>query len=61
MIVYCKEKPDDGYERTDFNDGAPDDFASSFRKMLTLGQYRNGEMAALYHNCIAAGPVKAPL
>ena len=40
--------------------------------MLTLEQYRNGEMAALYllrhflvalqhHNCIAAGPVKAPL
>ena len=22
--------------------------------MLTLEQYRNGEMAALYHNCIAA-------
>ena len=29
--------------------------------MLTLEQYRNGEMAALYHNCIAAGPVKASL
>ena len=29
--------------------------------MLTLEQYRNGEMAALYNNCIAAGPVKAPL
>ncbi len=28
--------------------------------MLTLEQYRNGEMAALYHNCIAAVPVKAP-
>ena len=28
--------------------------------MLTLEQYRIGEMAALYHNCIAAGPVKAP-
>ena len=28
--------------------------------MLTLEQYRNGEMAALDHNCIAAGPVKAP-
>lgn len=26
--------------------------------MLTLEQYRNGEMAALYHNCIAAGSVK---
>lgn len=29
--------------------------------MLTLEQYRNREIAALYHNCIAAGPVKAPL
>ena len=29
--------------------------------MLTPEQYRNGEMAALYHNRIAAGPVKAPL
>ena len=29
--------------------------------MVTVVQYRNGEMAALYHNCIAAGPVKAPL
>ncbi len=26
--------------------------------MLTLEQYRNGEMAALYHNCIAAGAAK---
>lgn len=34
-----------------------DDFASDFRKMLTLEQYRNDEMAELYHNCITAGPV----
>lgn len=34
-----------------------DDFASKFRKMLTLEQYRNEEMAELYSRCIAAGPV----
>lgn len=34
-----------------------DDFASDFRKMLTLEQYRNTEMAELYSQCIAAGPV----
>ncbi len=34
-----------------------DDFASYFRKMLTLEQYRNVEMAELYSQCIVAGPV----
>lgn len=34
-----------------------DDFASNFRKMLTLEQYRNVEMAELYSNCITLGPV----
>lgn len=34
-----------------------DDFASNFRKMLTLEQYRNNEMAELYSNCITGGPI----
>lgn len=34
-----------------------DDFASPFRKMLTLEQYRNEEMAKLYSQCLIAGPV----
>ena len=34
-----------------------DAFASRFRKMLTLEQYRNAEMAELYSQCIVAGPV----
>lgn len=34
-----------------------DDFASDFRRMLTLEQYRNTEMAELYSQCVAAGPV----
>ena len=34
-----------------------DEFASDFRKMLTLEQYRNTEMAELYSQCIVEGPV----
>ena len=34
-----------------------DDFASHFRKMLTLEQYRSAEMAELYNSVLAAGPV----
>ena len=34
-----------------------DEFASRFRKMLILEQYRNEEMAELYSHCIVAGPV----
>ena len=34
-----------------------DEFASNFRKMLALEQYRNAEMAELYSQCIVTGPV----
>jgi len=34
-----------------------DPFASDFRKMLSLEQYRNCEMGKLYSDCIIAGPV----
>jgi AcrR family transcriptional regulator len=34
-----------------------DEFACDFRKMLTLEQYRNPEMADLYQNCLACGMV----
>ena len=34
-----------------------DAFAAKFRRMLTLEQYRNGEIADLYHQCIVSGPV----
>lgn len=34
-----------------------DEFASQFRKMLTLEQFHNAEMATLYSQCISAGPV----
>ena len=33
-----------------------DPFASDFRKMLTLEQYRNAEAAQLYSDCFTAGP-----
>ena len=34
-----------------------DEFASNFRRMLTLEQYRSAEMAELYSSCLVAGPV----
>lgn len=34
-----------------------DAFASAFRKMLTLEQYRSAEMAEMYSNCLTAGPM----
>lgn len=34
-----------------------DSFALLFRRMLTLEQYRNAEMAELYSQCIVEGPV----
>lgn len=34
-----------------------DNFARCFRRMLTLEQYRNAEMAELYSQCIVEGPV----
>lgn len=34
-----------------------DEFAFHFRKMLTLEQYRNEEMAELYSQCIVTGPI----
>ena len=34
-----------------------DDFASSFRKMLTLEQFRNAEMQELYQQYLVSGPV----
>lgn len=32
-------------------------FASDFRRMLTIEQYRNSEMSKLYSSCITTGPV----
>ena len=45
------------YAVSQFEFWSEDGFASDFRKMLTLEQYRSPEMAELYNNCIASGPV----
>lgn len=44
------------YSKAMFVYWTEDDFASSFRKMLTLEQFRNEEMQALYQQYLAAGP-----
>lgn len=46
------------YSKAMFEYWTEDDFASSFRKMLTLEQFRNEEMQALYQQYLAAGPVE---
>lgn len=45
------------YSKAQFRYWTEDDFASSFRKMLTLEQYRNREMGMLYGQYLASGPV----
>lgn len=34
-----------------------DEFASNFRKMLILEQYRNSKMNTLYQKCLVTGPI----
>ena len=68
MPVERYDEKSDLYENTSFEDIAEytieqlkfwteDNFASLFRRMLTLEQYRNAEMAELYSQCIVEGPV----
>ena len=45
------------YSKEQFQYWTEDDFASSFRKMLTLEQFRNAEMQQLYQQYLAAGPM----
>ena len=45
------------YSKSMFAYWTEDDFASSFRKMLTLEQFRNEEMQMLYQQYLVAGPV----
>ena len=44
------------YSRSMFEYWTEDDFASSFRKMLTIEQFRSEEMQNLYQQYLAAGP-----
>ena len=45
------------YSRSMFEYWTEDDFASSFRKMLVIEQFRSAEMQALYQQYLVAGPV----
>lgn len=44
------------YSKSMFEYWTEDDFASSFRKMLTIEQFRSVEMQNLYQQYLAAGP-----
>ena len=46
------------YSTAQFRHWTEDTFSANFRKMLTLEQYRDPEMAKLYHNYLATGPVE---
>ena len=47
-----------GYSKSMFEYWTEDDFASSFRKMLTLEQFRNEEMQNLYQQYLVSGPAE---
>ena len=44
------------YSKSMFEYWTEDDFASSFRKMLTIEQFRSKEMQKLYQQYLVAGP-----
>ena len=47
-----------GYSKSMFEYWTEDDFASSFRKILTLEQFRNEEMQNLYQQYLVSGPTE---
>ena len=47
------------YSKTRLLHWTEEEFSSCFRKMLTLEQYRDSEMAQLYQKYLAAGPLDA--
>lgn len=46
-----------GYCRKMFRYWTEDEFASAFRRMLTVEQYRSPEMNRLYHQYLGSGPL----
>ena len=46
------------YSKSMFEYWTEDDFASSFRKMLTIEQFRSEEMQNLYQQYLVSGPVE---
>ena len=47
-----------GFSRAMFRYWTEEEFPRCFRRMLTLEQYRNAEMGALYQQYLAAGPLQ---
>ena len=45
------------FSKQQFRYWTEDEFASSFRKMLTVEQYRSAEMNGLYHQYLGVGPL----
>lgn len=45
------------FTKVQFLHWAEEEFSSCFRKMLTLEQYREPQMAQLYQNYLASGPL----
>ena len=56
---YCRAsmKQFVAYSKAQFRYWTEDGFAASFRKMLTLEQFRSEEMQTLYQQYLAAGPM----
>ncbi len=46
------------YSMAQFRHWTEEEFPAQFRKMLTVEQYRDEEMAKLYQNYLAAGPLE---
>lgn len=57
--AYEKTQTEDliAFSRMQFRYWTQDAFASSFRRMLTLEQYRSEEMNRLYHQYLGSGPL----
>lgn len=57
--AYAAASVDDMVEfaKTMFRYWTQDEFASQFRRMLTVEQFRSAEMAALYQQYLASGPL----
>lgn len=57
---YCRTTPGQlrDFTLAQYRFWTRDEFASNYRKMLTLEQYRNGEMNRLYQSCLVSGPVQ---
>ncbi|MGM9589181.1 MAG: TetR/AcrR family transcriptional regulator [Faecousia sp.] len=58
--IYAQSSIEDliTFSKRQFRYWTEDDFAASFRKMLTVEQYRSAEMRRLYHQYLGAGPLK---